>query len=81
MQLKNGINIEIKKDYYNKMKKIDGIYQVGTDKKFPMYELNITKNYFDIEKKEDCLDKVIIDLETALHELQEIKYRKESMEL
>jgi len=78
MKFNNGLEMNIQKSYYNKaIKGKNNVYEVDTKHEYPLYELNIYKNYRDKNTKEECLDQIILDLESTLHQLEEMKYRGE----
>ena len=47
--------------------------EIDTNKSYPLYELNISKNYFDIEDKEEVVTQIISDLENLIAKLKELK--------
>lgn len=71
----NNLEFHIKKSWYNKsyLNKDSKIMEIDTNKSYPLYELNISKNYFDIEDKEEVVTQIISDLENLIVELKELK--------
>lgn len=73
----NDMNIEIHQNWYNKTKVQAGVtHIVDTNKKYPLYSLEIRKSYYNVEK-EDVVDKIIADLEGVVEHLKRIKEREE----
>ena len=70
----NGINFSISESHYNKSEvQKDGItHKIDTNKKYPMYILELHKIYFDGSKK-DTLNQVINDLEAVINKLKQIR--------
>lgn len=74
MKLRNGLNININKSYYNKaIKGDDNVFRVDTKYRFPLYELEIYKNYRDITTKEECIEELIKDLKSTIKELKNLE--------
>lgn len=71
----NNLEFHIKKSWYNKsyLNKDSKIMEIDTKKSYPLYELNISKNYFDIEDKEEVVTQIISDLENLIVKLKELK--------
>ena len=71
----NNLEFYIKKSWYNKsyLNKDNKIMEVDINKRYPLYELNISKNYFDIEDKEEVVTQIISDLENLITKLKELK--------
>ena len=69
------MNIQIQKSWYNKTKlQSDGLtHIIDTDKKYPIYNLEIEKYYYDMNNKEEVLEKIITDLEEVIEHLKRIK--------
>lgn len=68
----NGMTIEIQKTYYNKSKvQEDGItHIIDTEHNYPVYQFGMTKNYFDIDDKNDLLELLVDDLRNIANELE-----------
>lgn len=74
MKLKNGLNINIHKSFYNKaIKGKDNIYVPDVEHRYPLYELEIYKNYRDISTKEECIEELIKDLKSTIKELKNLE--------
>lgn len=71
----NNLEFHIKKSWYNKsyLNKNSKIMEINTNKSYTLYELNISKNYFDIEDKEEVVTQIISDLENLIAKLKELK--------
>lgn len=74
----NNMDIQIQQSYYNKTKLQQGgvTHTIDTSKKYPIYNLEIRKGYYDIDK-EQVLEMVIADLEEVAEHLKRIKEREE----
>lgn len=70
----NGVQIEIKKSWYNKSQlQEDGItHIIDTEHQYPVYQFGLAKNYFDIEEKSDVIKMIIKDLEGMIQTLGEL---------
>ena len=70
----NGVQIEIKKSWYNKSQlQEDGItHIIDTEHQYPVYQFGLAKNYFDIEEKSDVIRTIIKDLEGIIQTLGEL---------
>ena len=70
----NGVQIEIKKSWYNKSQlQEDGItHIIDTEHQYPIYQFGLAKNYFDIEEKSDVIKMIIKDLEGMIQTLGEL---------
>lgn len=68
----NGMELEIIKTYYNKSKvQEDGItHIIDTEHNYPVYQFGMTKNYFDIDDKNDLLELLVDDLRNIANELE-----------
>lgn len=80
----NGMELEISKTYYNKSKvQEDGItYIIDTEHSYPVYQFRMSKNYFDIDNKNDLLKLLIDDLRNTTNELEkQIEREKDSKEV
>ena len=76
MKLRNGMEIGIYKGHYNKAEKVEGtenIYAVNSEITYPLYELEIYKNYRDISTKEECIEELIKDLKSTIKELKNLE--------
>lgn len=74
MQLNNGVELEIKKSWYQKSKvQEDGItHIIDTEHTYPVYQFGMAKNYFDIEDKAEVVNVIIDDLQTTIRQLQQM---------
>lgn len=70
----NGVQIKIKKSWYNKSQlQEDGItHIIDTEHQYPVYQFGLAKNYFDIEEKSDVIKMIIKDLEGMIQTLGEL---------
>ena len=78
----NGVQIEIKKSWYNKSQlQEDGItHIIDTEHQYPVYQFGLAKNYFDIEEKSDVIRTIIKDLEGIIQTLGELLGKEEVKE-
>lgn len=78
----NGVQIEIKKSWYNKSQlQEDGItHIIDTEHQYPVYQLGLAKNYFDIEEKSDVIKMIIKDLEGMIQTLGELLEKEDVKE-
>lgn len=78
----NGVQIEIKKSWYNKSQlQEDGItHIIDTEHQYPVYQFCLAKNYFDIEEKSDVIRTIIKDLEGMIQTLGELLEKKDVKE-
>ena len=78
----NGVQIEIKKSWYNKSQlQEDGItHIVDTEHQYPVYQFGLAKNYFDIEEKSDVIKMIIKDLEGMIQTLGELLEKEDVKE-
>lgn len=74
MKLSNGIDLEIRKSFYNKSKvQEDGItHIIDTTTNYPVYQFGMAKNYFDIEDKSEVVKEIIGDLQSTIEKLQQM---------
>lgn len=79
MDLGNGIDLVIRKSYYNKTKvQEDGVTQVvDTDTQYPLYQLQVSKSYFDTDSESEVVDKIIDDLQISIEILKKIREKEE----
>ena len=81
MNLDNGIDLSIKRSYYNRtVVWEDGVTQtVDTEHQYPLFQLQILKNYFNTNE-EQLVSKIISDLKAVVEALEnmEKKPNKES---
>lgn len=79
MDLGNGIDLVIRKSYYNKTKvQEDGVTQVvDTDTQHPLYQLQVSKSYFDTDSESEVVDKIIDDLQSSIEILRKIREKEE----
>lgn len=78
----NGVQIEIKKSWYNKSQlQEDGItHIIDTEHKYPIYQFGLAKNYFDIEERPDVIRAIIKDLEGMIQTLGELLEKEDVKE-
>lgn len=78
----NGVQIEIKKSWYNKSQlQEDGItHIIDTEHQHPVYQFGLAKNYFDIEEKSDVIKMIIKDLERMIQTLGELLEKEDVKE-
>ena len=74
MNLGNGIDLSIKKSYYNRtVVGEDGVTQtVDTEYQYPLFQLQILKNYFNTNE-EQLVSKIISDLKAVVEALENIE--------
>lgn len=80
----NGMTIEIQKTYYNKSKvQKDGVtHIIDTEHRYPVFQFGMSKNYFDIDDKNDLLELLVDDLRNIANELEkQIDKEKDSEEV
>lgn len=78
MQLSNGMELEIIKNWYNKTKvQEDGITHVVDPEKHTVYQFGMAKNYFDVEEKSEVVKQIINDLESTIRQLQQMLNKEE----
>lgn len=82
MVLKNDVEIEIHKTWYNKtVLQPDGITQiVDTSKQYTVYQFGMGKNYFDCNTKEEVIDEIIQDLHSTIAELTKMREKLNNRE-
>lgn len=70
----NNMKVGIQKSWYNKtVIQEDGVTQVvDTSKTYPLYQVQIMKNYFDVDM-DNLLPEIISDLQQIIAKLQEIQ--------
>lgn len=75
----NGLQIGINKSWYNKTKlQDDGVTQIiDTTKQYPMYQVQIVKNYFDMEDNDIVVKKIISDLKDLIAKLEQLQKESE----
>lgn len=75
MKLSNGMYIEIQRSWYNKSKvESDGVtHTIDTDTQYPLYTLDMSKLYFDIDNKEQVVDMIISDLKQTIAQLEQMR--------
>lgn len=71
----NGIEIGIHKSWYNKsIVQEDGVtHIIDTEHQYPVYQLGLSKNYFDIDDKNEVVDSIISDLKQVVEKLEQLK--------
>ena len=74
----NNMKVGIQKSWYNRtIVQEDGVTQlVDTSKQYPLYQLHITKSYFDTDINK-LLPEIISDLQDVIGKLQEIQRQEE----
>lgn len=74
MNLGNGLDLSIKRSYYNKtIVGEDGVtHTVDTEHQYPLYQLQIFKSYFDTNDKQ-VVRQVINDLKGLVKELEKLE--------
>lgn len=74
MNLGNGIDLSIKKSFYNRtVVGEDGVTQtVDTEHQYPLFQLQILKNYFNTNE-EQLVSKIISDLKAVVEALENMK--------
>ena len=80
----NDMQIEIKKSWYNKSQlQEDGItHIIDTEHNYPVYQFGMSKNYFDIDDKNDLLELLVDDLRNIANELEkQIDKEKDNKEV
>lgn len=77
MNLGNGFDLSIKRSYYNKtIVGEDGITQtVDTKHQYPLYQLQIFKNYFDTNDKQ-VVQQIVSDLRELVNELEKLENKE-----
>ena len=77
----NGVEIEIKKNWYNKTKvQDDGITHVVDPTQYTVYQFGMTKNYF-MENRIDVLNGLISDLEQVTQHLIKMRDKELNQEM
>lgn len=71
----NGIEIGIHKSWYNKsIVQEDGVtHIIDTEHQYPVYQLGLSKNYFDIDNKNEVVDSIISDLKQVVEKLEQLR--------
>lgn len=71
----NGIEIGIHKSWYNKsIVQEDGVtHIIDTEHQYPVYQLGLSKNYFDIDDKNEVVDSIISDLKQVVEKLKQLR--------
>lgn len=71
----NGIEIRIHKSWYNKsIVQEDGVtHTINTEHQYPVYQLGLSKNYFDIDDKNEVVDSIISDLKQVVEKLEQLR--------
>lgn len=74
----NDIKLDIHKSWYNKtVLQADGVtYLIDTSKQYPVYDVQLYKNYFDYENREDLISAIIADLEKTIDSLNKAREEK-----
>lgn len=77
----NGVEIEIKKNWYNKTKvQDDGITHVVDPTQYTVYQFEMAKNYF-MENRIDVLNGLISDLEQVTQHLIKMRDKELNQEM
>lgn len=77
----NGVEIEIKKNWYNKTKvQDDGITHVVDPTQYTVYQFGMAKNYF-MENRIDVLNSLISDLEQVTQHLIKMRDKELNQEM
>lgn len=77
----NGVEIEIKKNWYNKTKvQDDGITHVVDPTQYTVYQFGMAKNYF-MENRIDVLNGLISDLEQVTQHLIKMRDKELNQEM
>lgn len=77
----NGVEIEIKKNWYNKTKvQDDGITHVVDPTQYTVYQFGMAKNYF-MENRIDVLNGLISDLEQVTQHLIKMRNKELNQEM
>lgn len=80
MLLQNGMNMIIQKSWYNKTKvQEDGITNIVETEEHPMYILELQKLYKTQASKEEVIEQIILDLESAIEQLKRMKQKEDNM--
>lgn len=80
MLLQNGMNMIIQKSWYNKTKvQEDGITHIVETEEYPMYILELQKLYKTQASKEEVIEQIILDLESAIEQLKRMKQKEENV--
>lgn len=74
MNLGNGIDLSIKRSYYNRtVVGEDGITQtVDTEHQYPLFQLQIFKNYFNTSE-EQLVSQIVSDLKAVVEALENME--------
>ena len=77
----NGVEIQIKKNWYNKTKvQDDGITHVVDPTQYTVYQFGMAKNYF-MENRIDVLNGLISDLEQVTQHLIKMRDKELNQEM
>lgn len=70
---KDNLNIHIQESWYNKsIVEKDGVtHRIDTSKQYPVYQLEIFKNYF-VGTREEAVKEIIQDLKGLVSELEQV---------
>lgn len=86
MEIKD-IDVVLRKSYTNRAVRQEGTntYPIDTTKQYPMYQLEIYKNYFNIDSQDEVVGLLIKDLRDLANYLEQMrnkeKQRKEEREI
>ena len=73
-----GLDIDITKGHYNKTICEDGIHHiVDTSKEYTYYDMCAFKRYFDIDNKQELIEKMKADFENAIERLDKMLEKEE----
>ena len=82
MTLNNGMEMEIKRSWYNKTKvQDDGVTHIVDPKQYIVYQFGMAKNYFDAESKQEAVQQIIDDLQSTISQLQEVLKQDKEQEI
>jgi uridine kinase len=83
MKFNNNLQLKIKETWYNKtIVQEDGVTQlVDTEHLYPLYQLEIFKDYFNADNKEEAIRNIISDLKETTRQLEGLLERTEEAEL
>lgn len=78
----NGVEIGIHKSWYNKsIVQKDGItHIIDTDHQYPVYQLGLSKNYFDIDDRNQVVNNIISDLKQVIEKLEQLRESEKELQ-
>ena len=82
MILNNDMEIEIYRNWYNKtIVQPDGVTQiVDTSVRHTVFQVGMAKNYYGLSSKDEVIDAVIKDLQSAIDELTKMREKAQGKE-